>query len=127
MKNQIISVIGLGALTNMGCVSLVNTNPPPKDDIPTAEQVDPKSNALPKWEDVQAPNEGAKAELIVTETGCYKNWVDGAQTPNDRFEEVGKGTEIECPKRAKKITKEDKDELLEDPEPIMENPPPPNR
>lgn len=127
MKKQIISVIGFGALTNIGCGPIVNPNPPPKQDLPNTEQAVSTSKALPKWEDVTAPKEGGKAELIVTETGCFKNWIDETQTPSDRFEEQGKGTQIECPERAKDITKENKEDLLEPPEPIQENPPPPQK
>ena len=127
MKKQVISVIGLGALANIGCGPIINPNPPPQNNVPAAEQTSPKSNALPKWEDVQAPKEGSKAELIVTEKGCFKNWVDAGQTPNDRFEESGIGTEIECPERAKTITKEKKEIPSKPPEPIRENPPPPQR
>ena len=119
MKKQIISVIGLGALTNLGCGLLITTNPPPKDNVPTIKQ-----GSLPKWEDVEAPNEGKKAELIVTESGCFKAWIDTAQTPNDRFEEKGQGIEIQCPERAKGITKE-KEDISAPPEPIRRNPPPP--
>jgi len=125
MKKQLISVIGLGALTNIGCGPIVNTNPPPRDNRSSVEQTVSKSSVLPKWEDVQAPKEGDKAELIVTESGCFKNWVDAEKEPKDRFEEMGKGTKIECPDRAKDITKDEKKELLEPPEPIRRNPPPP--
>ena len=123
MKKQMISVIGIGALTSIGCGPIVNTNPPPQDNLAAIEQASPQPSALPKWEDVKAPNEGEKAELIVTESGCFKNWV--AENPKDRFEEEGKGTKIECPERAQYITKEDVEKVLESPVHLQINPPVP--
>ena len=124
MKKQVISVIGWGTLANLGCGPIINPNPPPQNTVPAANE---QSNALPSWEELKAPKEESKAELIVTEKGCFKNWVDATQTPNDRFEESGIGTEIECPERAKNITKEKKKIPSKPPEPIRENPPPPQR
>ena len=59
---------------------------------------------------VDATGTNAKAELILTPNGCYKNFVAADVEPKDRYEEKADpakiGTLIECPKRAKELAKE---------------------
>ena len=130
MKKSYISVIGLGFVSLSACESTPVSNPPPK---PYQTYNPPPDTglktALPTWESVAPPKEGAKAELILTPSGCYKNFVSKDTEPKDRYVEnvdLAKiGTRIECPERAKDLSKEPAVETqLERPgRPLNVNPP----
>ena len=111
--NKIISIIGLGSL-GVACRSEptpIVRNPPA---IPRPETYNPppdtgESTKLPSWDEVTPPTASAKPELILTPSGCYKNWVDANVEPQDRYEEKGStalGSLIECPERAKTLSKQ---------------------
>ena len=125
MKKQIISIIGFGTLNTVGCTQKITTNPPPTDNF-SVNHISTKNN-LPTWDAVKASSDEEKAELIVTTSGCFKNWVSAENTPKDRFEEQGKGIQIQCPERAKEITPQNKDTKEVNPHSIYINPPFPSK
>ena len=117
MNKHFISIMGLGSL-GLGCNSSPPSVHPPQINPPRISQPEtfnpppdtgPRTN-LPSWESVSPPKAGAKAELILTPNGCYKNWVDAQSEPKDRYEANADttklGTLIECPDRAKELTKQ---------------------
>ena len=136
MKHTYITILGLSTFGLGGC----NTESNPTSSTPTISPTAPDTSrrtfnppekernlADPNWDEVKAPHEGAKAELIVTPNGCYKNFVADGVEPKDRYEETPDttkiGTFIECPERAKEIPKTEPKK--EEPPPININPPAP--
>ena len=128
MKNPYIAVLSLSALSLSACES----TPPPTNPPVTHKQTNPpsknKGSIMPVWDSVEAPTQGDKAELIVTPSGCYKNFIPANETPKDRYEEKAVSAKssflIECPERAKDISKTTT-ERKEVEEPVITNPPPP--
>ena len=128
MKNPYITVLGLSTLSLGAC----NASPPASSPVsqPDAMIVNPPPT-LPPWDAVAPPTEGAKAELIVTPNGCYKNFVAEDTEPNDRYEEKSVSAKsaqrIQCPERAKDISKAATETSVPEqpPKPIKTNPPRP--
>ncbi len=146
MKRTYITILGLSTLSLGGCkTNPAPDSPPPSTTSPSATSPETKDAARrtfnpprrtletadPTWDAVAPPTEGAKAELIVTPTGCYKTFVPAGVAPRDRYEQSPElaelGTRITCPDRAKDIPKTEIEIIDTPPEPIRENPPRPQK